>query len=100
VALDAFAPSKFVALTDGRMSLPLELRWDLPKLDDQDKREAQQKQKKEFDDLIKKLEAKGINGLEFECQGEWLKKGRQLRVTSVPQPTDTSKKRIRDKLGN
>jgi hypothetical protein len=81
---------------DGGTTLPLQLSWDLAKLEDQDKREAQAKQKKEFDDLIKKLEDKGINGVEFECKGEWLTKGHKLRVTSVPQPTEAGKKRIRD----
>ena len=58
------------------------------RLKDQDQREAQTKQKKEFDDLIKKLEGKKINGVEFECKGEWLTKGYKLRVTTVPQPTE------------
>src|SRR5262249_3448683 len=96
VAQDAFAPSKFVALIDGGITLPLKLSWDLPKLEDQDKRESQAKQKKEFDELIKKLEDKKINGVEFECKGEWLTKGSKLRVTSVPQPTAAGKKRIQD----
>ena len=96
VARDAFAPSKFVAVIDGGITLPLTLSWDLAKLEDQDKREAQEKQKKEFDDLIKKLEDKQINGVEFECMGEWLTKGSKLRVTTVPQPTEAGKKRIRD----
>jgi hypothetical protein len=96
VALDAFAPSKFVAVIDGGITLPLKFSWDLAKLEDRDQREAQEKQKKEFDDLIKKLEDKKINGVEFECQGEWLTKGSKLRVTSVPQPTEAGKKRIRD----
>ena len=96
VARDAFAPSKFVAVIDGGITLPLTLSWDLAKLEDQDKRKAQEKQKKEFDDLIKKLEAKGINGVEFECKGEWLTKGYKLRATTVPQPTEAGKKRIRD----
>jgi len=65
-------------------------------VEDQDQREAQTKQKKEFDDLIKKLEGKKINGVEFECKGEWLTKGYKLRVTTVPQPTEAGKKRIRD----
>ena len=96
IAWDAFAPSKFVAVIDGGITLPLELSWDLAKLEDQDQREAQTKQKKEFDDLIKKLEDKKINGVEFECKGEWLTKGYKLRVTTVPQPTEAGKKRIRD----
>ena len=96
IAWDAFAPSKFVAVIDGFITLPLKLSWDLAKLEDQDQREAQTKQKKEFDDLIKKLEDKKINGVEFECKGEWLTKGYKLRVTTVPQPTEAGKKRIRD----
>jgi hypothetical protein len=96
IAWDAFAPPKFVAVIDGGITLPLMLTWDLPKLDEKEKGEAQEKQKKEFDDQIKKLEDKKINGVEFECKGEWLTKGYKLRVTSVPQPTEAGKKRIRD----
>ena len=96
IAWDAFAPSKFVAVIDGFITLPLKLSWDLAKLEEQDQREAQTKQKKEFDDLIKKLEDKKINGVEFECKGEWLTKGYKLRATTVPQPTEAGKKRIRD----
>jgi len=96
VARDAFAPSKFVAVIDGGLSLPLKLRWDLPKLDDKDKREAQEKQKAKFDERIKGLEAKLINGVEFECKGEWIKKGVELRITTVPEPTEAGKKRIKD----
>jgi hypothetical protein len=68
-ALDAVAPSKFVALIDGGMSVPLEVTWDLPQSEGGEKQEAKQKQKKQFDDLIKTLEEKGINGVEFECKG-------------------------------
>jgi len=99
VARDAFAPSKFVAVFDGNISVPLELSWDLPKPGDKDKKAAQEKQKKELDDLIKKLEAGQINGAEFECQGEWLRKGIKLRVTSVPQLTEAGKKVIKDNGG-
>jgi hypothetical protein len=96
VALDAIAPSKFVALIDGGMSVPLELSWDLPQPESPAKREAQQKQKKQFDDMIKTLEEKGINGVEFECSGEWLHKGFRLRLTSVPQPTAAGQRRIKE----
>jgi hypothetical protein len=95
VALDAVAPSRFVALIDGGISVPLELTWDLPQPEIPAKREAQQKQKK-FDDLIKTLEEKGLNGVEFECSGEWLHKGFRLRVTSVPQPTAAGQRRIKE----
>lgn len=87
VSKDAFAPSSFVAVINGNITLRLEIRWDLP--------EAAKKDKKEFDDLIKKLEEKVINGVEFECKGEWVKKGLILRVTTVPQITAEGKKRMK-----
>jgi hypothetical protein len=96
VARDAFAPSKFVALIDGGMSIPLELIWDLPVPAAKDEGLAQERQKTEFDALIKHLEAKQINGVEFDCRGEWVQKGTRLRITTVPQPTETGKRKIRD----
>ena len=86
VARDAFAPSRFVALSDRGISASLDITWDLPKAEDQ--------KKKEFDALIKKLEDKQINGVEFECKAEWLMRGAILRVTTVPQLTEEGKKRI------
>jgi hypothetical protein len=86
VARDAFAPSRFVAVSDKGISAPLEITWDLPK--------EENKKKKEFDALIKKLEDKQINGVEFECKAEWLMRGAILRVTTVPQLTEAGKKRI------
>jgi len=99
VARDGFAPSRFVAVIGGGISQPLVVSWDLPNHKDKDKKKAQEKQKKGFDDLIKKLEANEINGVEFECKGEWLKKGFRLRITSVPQPTEAGKKTIKDNGG-
>ena len=99
VARDAFAPSKFVAVIDGGVSLPLEVTWDLPKLDAKDKREAQEKQKAKFEELLKALEVKQINGVEFECRGEWTKKGFKLRITTVPEPTEAGKKTIKNNGG-
>jgi hypothetical protein len=86
VARDAFAPSRFVAVSDKGISAPLEITWDLPK--------EGNKKKKEFDALIKKVEDKQINGVEFECKAEWLMRGAILRVTTVPQLTEAGKKRI------
>jgi len=86
VARDAVAPSRFVAVTDKGISAPLDIRWDLPT--------AEEKKKGEFDALIKKLEERQINGVEFECRGEWLMGGAMLRVTTVPQLTEKGKKRI------
>src|SRR5262249_32319733 len=96
VSKDAFAPSKFVAVIGGGISQPLNVSWDLPNLKDKDKKAVHERHKKEFDDLIKKLEANEVNGVEFECRGEWLKKGFRLRITSVPQPTEAGKKTIKD----
>jgi hypothetical protein len=96
VARDAFAPSKFVALIDGGMSLPLELIWDLPMPVEKDEQQAQEKQKAEFYALIRSLEAKQINGVEFDCSGGWVQKGTKLRIMTVPQPTETGKRKIRD----
>ena len=86
VARDAVATSRFVAVTDKGISAPLDIRWDLPT--------AEEKKKGEFDALIKKLEERQINGVEFECRGEWLKGAAILRVTTVPQLTEKGKKRI------
>ena len=86
VARDAVAPSRFVAVSDKGISAPLDITWDIPK--------AEEIKKKEFDALIKKLEEKQINGVEFECKGEWLMSGAILRVTTVPQLTEEGKKRI------
>lgn len=91
VARDAFAPSRFVAVSDKGISGPLDITWDLPK--------AEEKKKKEFDALIKKLEDKQDNGVEFECKGEWLMRGAMLRVTTVPQLTEEGKKRIKENAG-
>jgi hypothetical protein len=96
VARDAYAPSKFVAISGKGMSAPLEVTWDLPKVEDKEKKAAQDKQKKAFEDLIKKLEEKGINGVEFECRGQWLDKGFRLRLRTVPQLTKQGKKRIQE----
>jgi len=88
VARDAVAPSRFVVVTDKGISAPLDIRWDLPS--------GQEKKKGDFDALIKKLEERQINGVEFECRGEWLKGEGILRVTTVPQLTEIGKKRIRE----
>jgi hypothetical protein len=86
VARDATFHSQFVVYRNGALESPVELIWDLLK----------DKQRKEFAGLIKSLEDRTINGVEFECRGEWLKKENKLRLTSVPQPTDAGKKRIKE----
>jgi len=75
IALDAIAPSKFVALIDGGMSVPLELSWDLPQPESPAKREARQKQKKQFDDMIKTLEEKGSTAWSLSAGGGGCTKG-------------------------
>lgn len=93
---DAFAPSKFVAVLDGGVTAGLELNWDLPKHADKEQQAAQEKAKKDFDGLIQNLENRKVNGVEFECQGDWLKKGLKLRVATVPRLTEAGTKRIKD----
>jgi hypothetical protein len=95
-AMDAFAPSKFIAVNGNSSSAPLEITWDLAKPDDKEKREALDRAKKDFDALIKRLEQKGINGAEFEARGEWLDRGFRLKLTAVPQLTEAGKKWIKE----
>jgi hypothetical protein len=69
--------------------------WDLPKVAGKQK-DAQDKQRKEFEAVLQRLEDKQLNGVEFECQGKWVKSGTgfSLRVTSVPQLTTSGQKRL------
>jgi hypothetical protein len=99
VARDAFASSKFVAVTDDGISPPLELIWALSIPEKGDKREALEKQKAQFHKLIEDLEAKQINGVEFECEGRWIQEGVRLRITTVPEPTKAGQQKIRDSRG-
>jgi hypothetical protein len=52
-------------------------------------------EKKELDALIQELEKRQINGVEFECRGQWID-GVTLRVKSLPNLSQTVKKQIRD----
>lgn len=97
VKLDSLMPSSFLAVKAKDLTGPVKLIWDIPA--------AEAQKKKQFEALIKRLEEKSINGVEFECQGEWLKPDlnaapqrfeHPLRVTSVPQPTEVAKKRINE----
>jgi hypothetical protein len=90
VAQDAFAPSRFIAVIGDAISPPLELVWDLPQT------AAHENKKAQFDDLIRSLEAKQINGVEFECRAEWIQKGAKLRITNVPELSASGTKRIQD----
>jgi hypothetical protein len=44
--------------------------------------------------LIETLEQKEINGIEFECMGQWLQRGMALKVMSVPQLTKSGKRSL------
>jgi hypothetical protein len=90
---DARASSQFVAILDGGMRAPLILTWELPKPRDNKAREAQERQKRQFEKLIETLEQKEINGIEFECRGQWLQRGVVVKVMSVPQLTKSGKRR-------
>lgn len=83
VKLDAVVPSGFVALHDKGMTLRLKITWDISAA-----------KKEELDALIKKLEDMQINGVEFECKGQWIIKGTELRVTTMPKVTEKGKKLI------
>jgi hypothetical protein len=91
VARDAFAPSRFIAVIGDGVSPPLELVWDLHQT------AAHEKKKAQFDDLIRSLEAKQINGVEFECRAEWIQYGAKLRITTVPELSASGTKRIQDR---
>jgi hypothetical protein len=95
-AKDPVAPSGFVAVIDGKAVAPLDITWDVRRSEDPDEREKAARQFNEFEHLIKLIEVAGINGVEFECKGEWVKKGVKLRVTTVPQPTESGQKAIKD----
>jgi len=95
---DAFASSRFVAILDGVMSLPLTLTWELSKPRDDKGREAQERQKRQFEKLIETLEQKEINGIEFECMGQWLQRGMALKVMSVPQLRKSGKRNLDARL--
>jgi hypothetical protein len=89
------SPSKFVAVVGGGISAPLELVWSLPSLDDKRRSEAQGRQKREFDDLVKQLEQKNINGVEFESTGVW-EPGFRFRLTSVPWLSEAGKRTLKE----
>lgn len=85
--LDAVFPSSFVLVTENAISVPLRIVWDLP--------DGKRKEKQAFDALIRELEKKEINGVEFECRAEQLPTG-ELRVLTVPQLTKKGRERIKE----
>jgi len=86
VAGDAFAPSKFVAVVGDGITFGLSLVWELPPPKSEAQKLAQQDEKERFHRLIDMLEAKQINGVEFECKGKL--SHFELHATSVPRLTD------------
>lgn len=87
MALDAVFPSSFVLVHEKSISTPIRIKWDLPN--------AQLKEKLAFDTLIRELEKKEINGVEFECRAEQLPTD-ELRVLTVPRPTKKGQERLEE----
>jgi hypothetical protein len=85
---DSVIGSGFVAVYKEGISSRLKTIWEIP-----------EDEKKEFAKLIEELEEKQINGVEFECEGEWITNGLELRVKSLPRLTEKGKKRIRESGG-
>jgi hypothetical protein len=93
ISRDAVRPSSFVAITDQGMSAPLELVWDLPRLEDTTERMVQIVAQREFEVLIRELEIQGPNGVEFRTVGV-LEPDMRLRILAVPWLTDEGRQRI------
>jgi len=85
VAGDALAPSRFVGVVGDEITLGLSLVFSLPSSESEKKNVAQQKEKERFQRLIEMLEARQINGVEFECTGKL--NPFVLHATSVPRLT-------------
>jgi hypothetical protein len=85
-ARDAFAPSKFVGVVGDGITMGLNLVWELPPPSSERMRMAQHEEKERFNRTLEMLEARQINGAEFECSGKL--EGLLLHVTSVPRLTE------------
>lgn len=92
VAGDAIAPSRFVAVVGDRMTLGLSLVWELPLPKSEAQKLVQQEEKERFHRLIEMLEAREINGVEFECTGKLTYF--VLHATSVPRLTKLGVRQI------
>lgn len=92
VSRDAFAPSRFVGVVGDGITAGLSLVWELPPAEGQEKKVAQLEQNERFHRLIEMLEARQINGVEFECTGKL--NGFVLHATSVPRPTEKGLQQI------
>ena|SRR5688572_4872254 len=91
-ARDAVAPSRFVALIGDGMTTGLILVWELPAPGDENQKRVQREQKEAFDRLLEVLEARQINGVEFECTGRL--DGIELRLTTVPRLSESGLRRM------
>jgi len=94
VSRDAFAPSKFVGVVGDGITNGLSLVWELPLPESEAQKLVQQEEKERFDSLIEMLEARQINGVEFECTGKL--SYFELRATTVPRLTDVGVRQIDD----
>ena len=86
VAGDAVAPSRFVAVVGDGITFGLSLVWELPLPKSEAEKRVQREEKERFHRLIEMLEARQINGVEFECRGKL--DYFVLRATTVPRLTD------------
>ena len=80
---DAVAPRTF-HLENRVVIGGLKIKWDIP-----------EKEKKALDELLADFDKRKVNGAEFECKGEWLKKDVELRVTTTPKLTEKGRLRIK-----
>jgi hypothetical protein len=92
VAHDAFAPSRFVGVVGDGITWGLSLVWELPPPKSESEKAAQEEDKKRFRRLLEMLEARQINGVEFECTGKLDRFA--LHATSVPHPTERGLRQI------
>jgi hypothetical protein len=92
VARDAFAPSKFVGVVGDGITPGLSLIWELPLPESKAQELVQQEEKERFHRLIEMLEARQINGVEFECTGDLNRF--VLRATAVPRLTEMGVRQV------
>ena len=69
ISEDTECPSSFIVEYPGGLSLKLVIVWGLS-----------EKEKKEIDKTVQKLEKIKLNGARFKCKGEWIKRGYKLKV--------------------
>jgi hypothetical protein len=85
IAHDAFAPSRFVGVVGDGITHGLSLVWELPPPESEEQKAAQQREKERFHRLLETLEARQLNGVEFECTGKLDRF--VLHAATVPRPT-------------